>query len=263
MEIGPLTLHFYAICILLGIAVAIWIGRKRYEKMGGNPDDVSDAAAWAVPAGIIGGRIYHVITSPQKYFGADGVPTDAFKIWEGGLGIWGAISLGAFAVFIYYKKHMTSLPFTHFLDALAPGVAIAQAIGRIGNWFNVELFGKPTTLPWGLEIPKFDRPYGYKDFATFHPTFLYELIWCVVIAYVLMKTPKFIAKFISRPGDLFALYVLGYTIGRIWIEALRIDQANIILGVRLNIWVSLLVIASSLIYLARSRAFGRKQRENG
>jgi prolipoprotein diacylglyceryl transferase len=207
-----------------------------------------------VPAGIIGGRIYHVITSPQKYFGKNGTPSDAFKIWEGGLGIWGAISLGAFAAYLYYRTHKTTLNFPYFLDAIAPGVAIAQAVGRLGNWFNVELFGSPSTLPWALSVPKFDRPSGYLDYSTFHPTFLYELIWCTALAILLIKLPKNINQIIKRPGDLFALYVLGYTMGRLWIEALRIDDANHILGLRLNIWVCLLVLLGSVIYLIKSRA---------
>ena len=235
------------------------MGRVRYEKVGGNPEDISEAATWAIPAGIIGGRLYHVITSPEKYFGKNGTPVDAFKIWEGGLGIWGAISLGAFAAFLFYRSHKTSLSFPHFLDAVAPGIAIAQAIGRVGNWFNVELFGSPTTLPWALSVPKFDRPFGYLDFETYHPTFLYELIWCAAIAFLLIKLPGKIKSLIKTPGDVFALYVAFYTTGRLWIEALRIDEANHIFGVRLNIWVSLLVLASSVIYLLKSRA----KSENG
>jgi len=252
LEIGPVTIHFYAFCILIGIFVAIWLGKIRYKNLGGNPEDISEAAVWAIPAGIIGGRIYPVITTPEKYFGKNATSADAFKIWEGGLGIWGAISLGAIAGYFYFRLNKTTLSFPYFLDALAPGVLIAQAIGRIGNWFNVELFGSPSTLPWSLSVPKFDRPAGYLDYETFHPTFLYELIWCAVLAFLLMK-PKLITKFINRPGDLFALYVFGYTTGRLWIEALRIDEANHIFGLRLNIWVCLLVLISSLIYLARSR----------
>jgi len=254
LELGPVTIHLYALCILTGIIFAVWLGRVRYQSFGGDPEDISEAAAWAIPAGIVGGRIYHVITSPEKYFGKNGTPSDVFKIWEGGLGIWGAISLGAFAAFLFYKTHKTSLNFPYFLDALAPGVVIAQAIGRLGNWFNVELFGSPSTLPWALSVPKFDRPYGYTEFATYHPTFLYELLWCLLIAYLLIKLPGKIKNIVKNPGDLFALYVLGYTSGRLWIEALRIDEANHILGVRLNIWVSILVLAGSLTYLLKSRA---------
>ena len=254
MEIGPLTIHLYALCILTGIIFAVWLGRVRYQKAGGNPEDISEVATWAIPAGIIGGRIYHVITSPEKYFGKNGTLADALKIWEGGLGIWGAISLGAFTALLFYRTHKTSLPFPIFLDAVAPGIAIAQAIGRVGNWFNIELFGSPTTLPWALSIPKFERPFGYLDFETYHPTFLYELIWCTMIAFLLIKLPGKVKNLYKNPGDIFALYVAFYTTGRLWIEALRIDEANHILGMRLNIWVSLIVLIGSLIYLKKSRA---------
>lgn len=253
LSIGPLTIHFYALCIITGIAVAIWLGRWRYANLGGNPDEVSEVAIWAVPFGIIGGRIYHVISSPQQYFGEDGNPVDALRIWQGGLGIWGAISLGAIGAYVYFKTHTTTLSFAKLLDSLAPGVIIAQAIGRIGNYFNQEVFGKPTTLPWALEIEAKNRPVGYEEFATFHPTFLYELLWCLLIAFLLIKLPGFLNSISRNPGDIFALYIAGYTAGRFWIEALRIDEANYILGLRLNIWVSIIVFASAVIYLYRSK----------
>ncbi len=253
LSIGPLTIHFYALCIITGIAVAIWLGRWRYANLGGNPDEVSEVAIWAVPFGIIGGRIYHVISSPQQYFGEDGNPVDALRIWQGGLGIWGAISLGAIGAYVYFKTHTTTLSFAKLLDSLAPGVIIAQAIGRIGNYFNQEVFGKPTTLPWALEIEAKNRPVGYEEFATFHPTFLYELLWCLLIALLLIKLPGFLNSISRNPGDIFALYIAGYTAGRFWIEALRIDEANYILGLRLNIWVSIIVFASAVIYLYRSK----------
>lgn len=262
MEIGPLTIHYYALCILIGIAVAVWLGQLRYKNFGGDPEDISEAAVWAIPAGIIGGRIYHVITTPEKYFGEYGTPIDALKIWEGGLGIWGAISLGAVAAYLYYRNHKTTLAFPYFLDAVAPGILFAQAIGRVGNWFNVELFGSPSTLPWALSVSKFARPFGYKDFETFHPTFLYELIWCSALALVIIKMPSWLKKIATKPGDIFAIYVFGYTAGRLWIEALRIDSANLVLGLRLNIWVSLLVLLASAAYLYKSRGFTKKQKTN-
>ena len=255
-SIGPATFHFYALCIIAGIATAIWLGRKRYSANGGLADDVSEAAIWAVPFGIIGGRIYHVITSPQKYFGSDANPVDALRIWQGGLGIWGAISFGAFGAYIYFRTHKTTLSFPHFLDALAPGVVIAQAMGRVGNWFNQELFGKPTSLPWGLEIDLVNRPDGYENYSTFHPTFLYEALWCLLVAYLFFKLPMFSKIFVKNKGDVFALYICGYTLGRLWIEAIRIDDANYVLGLRLNIWVSLIVISSSAMYLIRSNRRG-------
>ena len=255
-SVGPLTIHFYALCIITGIAAAIWIGRKRYANLGGNPDDVSEVAIWAVPFGIIGGRIYHVITSPSQYFGSNGNPIDALRIWEGGLGIWGAISLGAVGAYLYFRTHKTSLNFRQLLDSLAPGVIVAQAIGRIGNYFNQEVFGKPTELPWGLEIDSVNRPNGFESYSTFHPTFLYELVWCLVVAVLLIKLPGFLKKITARQGDVFALYVFGYTAGRVWIETLRIDEANLILGLRLNIWVSLIVLITASAYLIASKRRG-------
>lgn len=253
---GPLTIHFYALCILIGIAVAIWLGRVRYAKVGGNADDVSEVAIWAVPFGIIGGRIYHVITAPEKYFGTGANPIDALRIWQGGLGIWGAISFGAFGAYLYFRTHKTSLTYAQLLDCLAPGVVLAQAIGRVGNYFNQELFGRPTSLPWGLEIDAPNRPTGYETLETFHPTFLYELIWCLLVAYLLIKLPGSIKKLVTRKGDIFALYVLAYTLGRLWIETLRIDESNLILGLRLNVWVSLIVIVASSAYLMKSKNRG-------
>ena len=255
-SVGPLTIHFYALCIITGIAAAIWIGRKRYANLGGNPDDVSEVAIWAVPFGIIGGRIYHVVTSPSQYFGSNGNPIDALRIWEGGLGIWGAISLGAVGAYLYFRTHKTSLNFRQLLDSLAPGVIVAQAIGRIGNYFNQEVFGKPTELPWGLEIDSVNRPNGFESYSTFHPTFLYESLWCLVIAVLLIKLPGFLKKITARQGDVFALYVFGYTAGRVWIETLRIDEANLILGLRLNIWVSLIVLITASAYLIASKRRG-------
>jgi len=252
-SVGPLTIHFYALCIITGIAAAIWIGRKRYANLGGNPDDVSEVAIWAVPFGIIGGRIYHVITSPAQYFGANGNPVDALKIWEGGLGIWGAISLGAVGAYLYFRTHKTTLNFRQLLDSLAPGVVVAQAIGRIGNYFNQEVFGKPTELPWGLEIDPVNRADGFESYGTFHPTFLYELLWCLVVAVLLIKLPGFLKQITSKQGDIFALYILGYTLGRVWIESLRIDEANLILGLRLNIWVSLIVLITASAYRGNTK----------
>ena len=255
-SVGPLTIHFYALCIITGIAAAIWIVRKRYANLGGNPDDVSEVAIWAVPFGIIGGRIYHVITSPAQYFGANGNPVDALRIWEGGLGIWGAISLGAVGAYLYFRTHKTTLNIRQLLDSLAPGIVVAQAIGRIGNYFNQEVFGKPTELSWGLEIDPLNRPDGFESYATFHPTFLYELLWCLVVAVLLIKLPGFLKQITSKQGDIFALYILGYTLGRVWIESLRIDEANLILGLRLNIWVSLIVLITASAYLIASKRRG-------
>ena len=250
---GPFTFHLYALCIITGIAIAIWLGDKRFRAQA--PDTksvVSEVAITAVPVGIIGGRIYHVITSPDAYFSAGGNPVDAFKIWEGGLGIWGAISLGAVGAWLRYRqlaKRMQLPNFALFLDALAPGILFAQAIGRFGNWFNIELFGKPLQAPWALDVPAQYRPSGYSTFETFHPTFLYESLWCVLLAFALIKFGKNLA-----PGQVFSLYVMVYSIGRLAIESIRIDSAEIIAGLRLNIWVSLIVVVGgSVIFRIQSR----------
>jgi len=251
--IGPLTIHFYAVCIIVGVAVAIWLGDRRYRSFANNNDDsigvVADVAIYAVPAGIIGGRIYHVLSSPAPYFGANGNPIDALKIYEGGLGIWGAISLGTLAAWFAYRKRSVNLElpsFRLFIDALAPGILIAQAIGRIGNWFNGELFGKPFSGPWALEIPLSKRPVGFLQYETFHPTFLYEAIWCLLIAVLLLwLTPKL------KPGQSFALYVALYCLGRFAIESLRIDDANKILGLRVNLWTALIVGISAIVVVLR------------
>ena len=253
MELGPFTFHLYALCIIAGIAIAIWLGDKRFRAHAPDAKSVvSEVAITAVPAGIIGGRIYHVITSPDAYFGSGGIALDALKIWEGGLGIWGAISLGAVGAWMRYRqlaKRMALPNFAYFLDALAPGILFAQAIGRFGNWFNIELFGKPLNAPWALEVPVQYRPSGYSAFETFHPTFLYESLWCVLLAFALMRIGKRFA-----PGQIFSLYVMVYSIGRLVIESIRIDSAHTIAGLRLNIWVSVLVaIAAAVTLRTQSR----------
>ena len=235
MGLGGITIHYYALCILLAIAVAIWIGKLRYVRAGGIGNEIYDLAIYVVPAGIIGGRLYHVITTPELYFGDQGNILDAFKIWQGGMGIWGAIALGVVVGYLYFKAKPRSQSFLVALDALAPGIVFAQGVGRWGNWFNGELFGKPTTLPWALTIPLGQRPAGFESFATFQPTFLYESIWCVLIALLIIYTPG-IRKL--KEGNEFLLYVFLYSSGRLWIESLRIDTAHHIFGLRLNIWIA-------------------------
>ena len=249
LEIGPLTIHFYALCIILGVVAANYIGNKRFVAFGGAPGVVSDVAIVAVPMGIIGGRIYHVITTPDLYFGAGSNWIEVFYIWQGGLGIWGAISLGFLGAFLAYRRHgKKSLSFKFFADALAPGLLIAQAIGRWGNWFNKELFGRPLDAPWALEIPVRYRPTGYTNVETFHPVFLYESLWCIVVAAFLVTQTR---RLNLAPGSIFALYVALYSLGRGFIETIRIDDANLILGLRLNVWTSIILVISSLIYLRR------------
>ena len=250
LEIGPLTIHFYALCIIAGVAAAIFIGNRRYIKSGGAPGVVGDVAIYAVPAGIIGGRLYHVATSPQLYFGDGGRPIEALFIWKGGLGIWGAISLGTLVAFLVYRrmKNNRGLSFSVFADALAPGLLVAQAIGRIGNWFNIELFGRPLDAFWSLQVPLRYRPSGYSQFETFHPTFLYESLWCLGAALFLIKWK---ALKNLQSGSIFLSYIALYSLGRLWIESLRIDDANLILGLRLNIWTSLALIAVSTALLLK------------
>jgi prolipoprotein diacylglyceryl transferase len=173
--LGPVPLRAYAFAILAGIVIAVLLTQRRWRERGGDPDQVLEITFWAVPFGIVGGRLYHVITSPAAYFGEGGDPWKAFAIWEGGLGIWGAVALGAVGAYIGCRRLGVSFPV--FADALAPGLLIAQAIGRLGNWFNQELFGSPTTLPWGLQIDDAHLPAGFPSGTLFHPTFLYELLW--------------------------------------------------------------------------------------
>jgi len=253
LEIGPLTIHFYALCIISGIAVAIWLGDKRFRAQTANGQSVvSEVAITAVPVGIIGGRIYHVISSPSAYFGANGNPVDAFKIWQGGLGIWGAISLGLLGAYLRYRtlRRRLDLPsFAVFVDALAPGILFAQAIGRFGNWFNGELFGRPLDTWWALDVPSKYRPFEFREFESFHPTFLYEAIWCTFVATLLILIGKHL-----KAGQVFAAYVFAYCIGRFFIELIRIDSANTIAGLRVNVWVSLIVaLSSALIFTRGSR----------
>jgi prolipoprotein diacylglyceryl transferase len=204
-------------------------------------------ATWMVPFGILGGRIYHVITSPEAYFGEGGEPVEALYIWQGGLGIWGAITLGGVGAWIGCRRR--GIPLPAFADALAPGIVLAQAIGRLGNWFNQELYGRPTDLPWAVEIDREHRPADLLDQATYHPTFLYELLWNVGVAVLVIWADR---RFRLGHGRAFALYVAAYTVGRFWIEALRIDPANEVLGLRVNNWVSLLVLAGAVTYIVVS-----------
>ena len=243
--LGPVPLRAYALCILIGILVAMWVGDRRWVARGGRPGLVYDVAVWAVPFGIIGGRLYHVITDWQIYFGPGGSGVrGAIAIWEGGLGIWGAIALGAVGAWVGCRRHGVPLP--PFADAVAVGIPLAQAIGRIGNWFNQELFGRPTDLPWGLEIDPQFRPEGYEQYETFHPTFLYEAIWLVLVAALVAWADR---RWTLGHGRAFALYVAAYSFGRLWVELLRIDPVNQVGGIRLNVFTSVAVGIGAVGYL--------------
>jgi len=258
LHLGPLPIRGYALCILLGIVVAVWIADRRLRDRGGEPGQVLDVAAYAVVAGILGGRLYHVITTPEPYWGEGGHPLNALKIWEGGLGIWGAVALGALGAWIGCRR--VGVRFLDFADAAAPGIAVAQGIGRWGNWFNNELYGRPTDLPWGLEIHKWDAAAGRAVTdangdaivqGIYHPTFLYESVFVMLLAVVLLLVER--RRQLAR-GQLFGLYVAGYPVGRILIEKMRTDEAELILGQRLNVWTSIVVFllgVAIIIYTGR------------
>ncbi|MHA6758577.1 prolipoprotein diacylglyceryl transferase [Streptacidiphilus sp. PAMC 29251] len=245
-HIGPVPIRAYALCILAGIAAAMWLTRRRWVKLGGNPDDIIDVCLWAVPFGIVGGRLYHLITDPELYFESGEHPIRALYIWDGGLGIWGAVALGAVGAWIGCRRK--GIPLASFADALAPGLILAQAIGRWGNYFNQELYGDPTTLPWGLKIDHVVD--GTLVHGVFQPTFLYESLWDLAVVGLLLYADR---RWNFHSFRLFALYVAAYTVGRGWIESLRTDHANEFFGVRLNDWTALILFLASVGYLIASR----------
>lgn len=251
-DIGPLRIHFYALFILLGIALAIWLGNQRFKARGGKSGVVLDIALWAVPFGIVGGRIFHVLTHWNFYFGDGKDLIKVFAIWEGGLAIYGALILGTVGAYIGSK--FAGIKFLSFADAIAPGVILAQAFGRLGNYFNQELFGLPTDLPWGLEIssPNDAIPIGLPEGTLFHPTFLYEILWNILAFAIILLLER---KWSLRWGQTFGLYLGLYSIGRFWIEGLRIDSSEVLLGIRTNQWSALggLAIAVAMIYWSRRK----------
>ncbi|MEU9956888.1 prolipoprotein diacylglyceryl transferase [Streptomyces sp. NPDC050982] len=250
---GVIPLRGYAFCIIIGVFVAVWLGNRRWIARGGRPGTVADIAVWAVPFGLVGGRLYHVITDYQLYFSEGQDWVDAFKIWEGGLGIWGAIAFGAVGAWIGCRSR--GIPLPAWADALAPGIALAQAIGRWGNWFNQELYGRETDLPWALHITSSTdgRVPGY-----YHPTFLYESLWCIGVAVLVIWADR---RFKLGHGRAFALYVAAYCAGRFWIEAMRVDEAHHFLGMRLNEWTSIVVFLLAVLYIVLSarRRPGREE----
>ncbi|MFE0414374.1 prolipoprotein diacylglyceryl transferase [Streptomyces tendae] len=244
LHLGPIPLRGYAFCIIIGVFVAVWLGNRRWIARGGRPGTVADIAVWAVPFGLIGGRLYHVITDYQLYFSEGRDWVDAFKIWEGGLGIWGAIAFGAVGAWIGARRR--GVPMPAYADAVAPGIALAQAIGRWGNWFNQELYGKATDLPWAVEITSTSDG---RVPGTYHPTFLYESLWCIGVALLVIWADR---RFRLGHGRAFALYVAAYCAGRFWIEYMRVDDAHHILGLRLNNWTALFVFLLAVLYIVLS-----------
>jgi prolipoprotein diacylglyceryl transferase len=264
--LGPVPIRAYALCIIAGIVVAIVWGERRWMARGGTAGMVTDIAAFAVPFGLVGGRLYHVATDWRNYFGPGADPLDALKIWQGGLGIWGAVALGAVGAWIGCRRR--GIPLPAMADAVAPAVVAAQAIGRLGNWFNQELHGGPTSLPWGLEIR--DRvnpdtgaldPLGgiaqgpVKEIV--HPTFLYEMLWNLGVVALVVWADR---RFRLGHGRVFALYVAGYTVGRFWIELMRTDAATMVFGLRINVITSVVVFFGAVIYLLLVRR-GREDPE--
>lgn len=231
--IGPVPLHLYGLALAIGVVAATYVAEYRWKKMGNDPKEISQIAVWVVVAGVIGARLYHVITDYQLYTDQ---PLKALQIWSGGLAIWGAVMGGAIAVVILARKHHYDT--LRLCDAIIPGVVLAQAIGRWGNYFNQELFGRPSTLPWAVEIDFVHRPDQYKAFATFQPTFLYESLWCLLILGVLLWAER---RRSHRKGQTMALYIVLYTAGRFVFENMRSDPANTIAGLRVNAWVSIVL----------------------
>ena len=253
---GPLTIHMYGLMLLLAIASCVWLTGKRWVARGGDWDLIFRCTVWGVAAGIVGARLYHDITSwnevPNHWWGP-------FAVWEGGLGVWGGIGLGVAVGAIIVHRSGNSVRV--MMDCIAPGLLLAQGIGRLGNWWNQELFGKPTSLPWGLKIDSLHRPLGYENYATFHQTFLYELLWDFGGVAVLLLVDR---RFKIRPPALFALYVSIYTAFRMFEENLRIDPSNHILGMRLNFWVALtLFVVSTGFFVWWQLLRGRRRRKPG
>ncbi len=260
LHLGPLPLRAYALFIIIGIVIAVWWGDKRWVARGGAPGTIGDVAIWAVPFGLIGGRLYHVATDHELYFGAGRNPLNALKVWDGGLGIWGAVLLGAVGAWIACRRK--GIPLPALADAIGPPIVMAQAIGRIGNYFNQELYGRPTTLPWGLEIFQRLNAAGQPDdlngvaaagaapILIVQPTFLYELIWDVLVAVVVVWADR---RFRLGHGRAFALYVAGYCVGRLGVELLRSDPATHIFGIRINVYTAVIVFLAAMAYFLLAR----------
>jgi prolipoprotein diacylglyceryl transferase len=252
LQIGPLFVHAYGLAYVVAVLAAVVITSRRWTRTGGDPRLVEEVALWGFPAGLIGARLYFLATSwnevPDHWWGP-------VAIWHGGLSIWGGIAAGTLAGVIVLHRRRADIP--RFMDAAAPALLVAQAIGRIGNYFNQELFGRPTSLPWGLEIDPAHRPPGYERYATFHPTFLYELIWNLGLAGVLVWLGH---RRDIRPPGLFALYVAGYSLGRIGEELLRVDPSHHLFGLRLNLYVASLVCFAGVVWFVHIQTRPREDR---
>ena len=255
IHLGPLRLNAYGLMIAIGVIAAVRIAGRRAENKGvGTTEDISSIAMWAVPAGVIGGRAYHVLTDYERF---QGQWFDAIKIWQGGLGIWGGVTAGVAVG--WWCARRRGLDAWWIISCAAPAIAIAQAIGRWGNWFNQELFGRPTTLPWALEVSNnVAVKAGYTAGTTFHPTFLYESVGCVLLAWLLIRLERRISP---ARGRLFAWYVAGYTVLRFGTESLRIDASHNVAGMRLNQWVAIGVFATAVLFLAVDRLRSRETPE--
>lgn len=250
IHLGPLELRAYGLMIGLGVVAAVWVGQRRWTARGGDPDDISALAMWAVPAGLVGSRIYHVATDWKRFTGRWG---DVFFIWEGGLGIPGGLAAGVLVGVLVARQREMSV--SGMLDSLVPTLPIAQAIGRWGNWFNQEVFGGPTDLPWALRIDEAHRPARYLEATAFHPTFLYEGMWNLALAWFLIRVDR---RGVLKPGYLIGLWVFGYGVGRLWMETIRVDAAFLLLGWRVNIWMSLvaIVVGGAVALAGRSGGLG-------
>ena len=250
IHLGPVPIRAYALCIIAGVIVAVIVGDRRLQRRGGPKGAIADVATWAVPFGLVGARLYHLATNPELYWGGPGRSgtLGALKIWDGGLGIWGGVLFGALGAWIACRRY--HLSYAMVADALGPAMPLAQAVGRWGNWFNQELYGRPTGLPWKLHIDLAHRIPGYLNVAYYQPTFLYESIWDVGVALAVIAADR---KVHYTRGRAFALYVMLYTVGRGWIEALRIDDAHTFFGLRLNDWTSIAVFVAALVYYVATR----------
>ena len=255
IHLGPLRLNAYGLMIAIGVIAAVRIAGRRAENKGvGTTEDISSIAMWAVPAGVIGGRAYHVLTDYERF---QGQWFDAIKIWQGGLGIWGGVTAGVAVG--WWSARRRGLDAWWIISCAAPAIAIAQAIGRWGNWFNQELFGRPTTLPWALEVSSdIAVKAGYTAGTTFHPTFLYESVGCVVLAWLLIRLER---RINPARGRLFAWYVAGYTVLRFGTESIRIDASHTVGGMRLNQWVAIGVFVAAVLFLAVDRLRSRETPE--